>query len=229
VLSAVSDPGRLTVVTAPTANSAGVYRLKFDAGNWSTPYQIRVDSRYDSAPEDPHNTTILHAIDKVATTDLTYKNTPVLERRVDVRVIDDENPSLFQLESGANTLVSAGDPQTGPGTGDTYTVRLASAPSSDVRDALITDGQTDIAAGPGVAYAAIGDEQQVTLFSGNFVIAGNTVTRAPDSNLGSWIDDGFKAGMRIHIDGVGDFQVDAANGAVSAQVLTLTSAPAAGT
>ncbi len=231
VLSSYDGPtSRFQEVTAPTANDPGVYSLTFDDTNWSTPFRVGVAARYDSAPEDPHNTTITHSIDTGATTDTTYATTPVLERRVDARVIDDENPGLFLLESGGRTLVSAGDAQTGPGTGDSYTLRLNSAPSADVRDALITDGQTDIVADPGngIDYAAIGDLQEVSLFDGNISISGMVVTRAPDSNLGSWLDDGFAPGMRIRIEGLGDFQIAAGDDAVTAQALTLTTAPAAG-
>ena len=179
-----ADPtGRFQTTIAPTADTPGVYSLKFDASNWNMPFRVAVAARYDSAPEDPHNTTISHTIDTTATTDPTYKTTPVVERRVDVRVIDDENPGLFLLESGGKTLVSAGSAQGGPGTGDSYTIRLTSAPTATVKDALITDGQTDVVAGAGVAYEAIGDLQAVSLFDGNISVAGNTVTRRLTATL----------------------------------------------
>ena len=229
-----SADGRFHTVTAPTANDPGVYYVEFTSANWNSPVLITVSARYDSAPEDPHNTTITHSIDLANTTDTpdvngrSYNVTPVVEQRVYTRVIDDENSGVFQLETAGTTLVSAGSSQDGHGSGDSYTQRLTHAPTSDVRVALITDGQTDIVAGGSVAYAAVGDVQVVEHFTGNFTISGSTVTRAADSNLGSWIDDGFTAGMKIRIEGVGDFWIAKVAGSVTAQALTLTAAPTSG-
>ena len=44
----------------------------------------------------------------------------------------------------------------GPGTGDSYTLRLTSSPTKNVDVALVTDGQTDIVAAPGIAYKSVG-------------------------------------------------------------------------
>src|SRR5438067_12326188 len=63
--------------TDPTGDAAGVYYVEFDHSNWSTPVIITVAARNDSAPEDPHNTAIIHSIDlnPAHTTDTAYNAT----------------------------------------------------------------------------------------------------------------------------------------------------------
>ena len=197
---------RFVTVTAPTANAAGVYYVEFNSANWNTAVLVTVSARNDNAPEDPHNTSIAASIDLAHTHDVadpvshtSYSATPVTARRIDARVIDDENAGVFQVESGGTTLVQAGTANGGPGSGDSYTLRLTSPPKQDVDVALVTDGQTDIAVAPGIVYKAIGGLQTVQLFTGNVSVAGATITRAAGSELGSWTDDGFALGMLVRI------------------------------
>jgi hypothetical protein len=234
-----SDP-RFHVKVAPTGNDAGEYYVEFDSTNWNDPVVIKIDARFDTAPEDPHNTPFHHTIDTAFTTDVpdangqSYHNpaNPVMEQRLDTRVIDDENPGLFQVESEGTTLVKAGDAQTGPGTGDSYTARLTSAPKSNVEVALISDGQTDVVMDGSITYKAVGGLQPVQLFGGNVVVNGSarTITRGVDAELGNWASDGFTVGMHIRLstDGFGDIEGNIDSITPDGQTLTIAAIGAIG-
>src|SRR5262249_20925578 len=77
------------------------------------------------------------------TTDTDYlANITTGDVRVDVQVLDDESPGVFLLESGGKTLVTAGTTSSPPDPTkqeDTYTMRLTSAPTSDVKIDIVTD------------------------------------------------------------------------------------------
>src|SRR5262249_4075800 len=139
------DANRFFVDQSVTPKSPGKSRVEFDSTNWNAPILLKVKARFDNVAEDPHNTVITHSITLAQTTDPAYAavdglgRSVVLEQRLDARIIDDENAGIFQVESGGNTLVSAGSAQEGHGKGDSYTMRLTSAPTSNVEVALITD------------------------------------------------------------------------------------------
>ena len=125
------------------------YTVWFDSTNWFDPVIITVHARNDFAPEDPHNTTITHTIDTTLTSDTTKYGAQAaveaIKTRLDVLVLDDENPGVWVLESDGKTVVTAcGSTCAVPGAGDSYQLRLTSQPTSQVRIALITDGQVDI-------------------------------------------------------------------------------------
>ncbi|HEX8031327.1 MAG TPA: hypothetical protein VF491_22815, partial [Vicinamibacterales bacterium] len=151
------------------------------------------------------------------------------------RILDDETPGVFLLESGGSTLVTAqtaSDPPTA--TGDSYKMRLTGAPGATVSVAIVTDGQTDINENDGtITLTKIGGKQPTKLFTGNIVITGNTITLGTGSELLNFINDGFLPGQEIRILGTNlvttDYQISSADNAVTANSITLTSAPTAGT
>src|SRR5262249_1865815 len=196
----VSEPNGLE-----GAAGAGVYYVEFDSSNWDKPVLISVAARNDQDSQDPRDTTITHSIDKAFTTDtpdihgLSYKSTPVVGPRIDARVIDDETPGVFQIESGGRTLVTSGSAQNGHGKNDTYTQRLTSAPddpATSVHVALVTDGQTDIVAdaGQGIVYAAIGGARPGRLVTRHNPPPGPPLSLVPQSHPRSVVPDGLGAG-----------------------------------
>ena len=217
------------------------YRVRFTSGNWFIPVTVVLHARNDFAPEDPHNTTITHTMNTTLTTDAGYLDyssagtkTAIVER-VDVLVLDDENPGVWALASDGKTLVTAcaGDPCTAPGIGDSYRLRLNSQPTATVKIALITDGQADVVLGGGVTLESVGGLQASQAFSGNLTVSGTgpifTITRANGSDLGNFLDEGFVIGQRIRISGIsgttaadGDYVITN----LGILTLTVTSAPA---
>ncbi|MFL6033492.1 MAG: hypothetical protein ACJ74I_00290, partial [Gaiellaceae bacterium] len=134
-------------------STGSVYTATFNSGNWFIPLLVDVHARNDFAPQDPHNTTLKHTID-ASSSDAAYKTAKITER-VEVLVIDDENPGVFVLPSdGTTVVVACGNDActlppnctTHPEKCDTYQLRLNSAPApgTEVKIALISDGQTDI-------------------------------------------------------------------------------------
>ncbi|HEX5279640.1 MAG TPA: hypothetical protein VFW28_06150 [Micropepsaceae bacterium] len=240
VLSSFTGDSRFGVISDPTGDTAGSYYVDFDSTNWNTPVLIQVAARNDSAPEDPHDTTISHTIDAAHTTDSQYAATHtvtvngvgtqianVAQQNLDARVIDDENAGVFTLDTAGQTLVSSGSAQNGAGTGDSYDMRLTSQPTAPVNVSLITDGQTDITPDltHGIQYAAIGGLNPVKLFEGDVSINGAAITRSGNAALGSWTTDGFSPGMHIRIAQNGATIVDGATiSSISpdGQTITLT-------
>src|SRR5262249_48229922 len=158
-----------------------------------------------------------------------------ISQTFDALVIDDGEADLFTLESGGSTVVTAGTAKDGPGAPDTYTMRLTQAPQTTVNVDVITDGQTDINQNSGqITLQPTGFVQNLQLCKGNLwvkpVNGTWTLTRAPGSELGSWIADGFMPGQTIRIQGTGVAGVDgtyviaSAKGSVTDQVITLTTA-----
>ena len=193
------------------------YTVTFDASNWFVPVIVTMHARNDFAPEDPHNTTITHTIDPSAllTTDTKYRNAApggtaqTVTERLDVLVLDDENPGVFVLQSDGSTLVTAcmNNPCTLPGTGDSYQLRLNSQPTSQVKVAIVTDGQVGVNSSlvdpSRLKLEAIGGLQAAQAFKGNIAFTGGVITRANGSDLGSFLDEGFQKGQRIRLSGTG--------------------------
>jgi hypothetical protein len=230
-----SADSRFVTDSAVTANAPGVYHVSFDASDWSDPVLVSVHARDDFATEDAHNTPIIHSIDPdpSKTTDADYRNAAgsASDERIDVRVLDDEKPGMLVLESAGKTQVSAGDTTSGPGPGDSYTVRLNSEPTTDVKVAIVTDGQTDVTTGGRISLEAIGRLESSELFNGNLLVSGSVITRATGSELGSFASEGFAAGQLIRISGAGAANGDYTVASVSSngKQMTLATSPAAGT
>ena len=223
------------------------YYVDFDSSNWNTPVIVTAHAVQRGSVEDPHNTTFFATIDATATIDAVYKTAALANgqgtsQRLDMLVIDDGAAGVFLRESAGSTLVSAGTASTGPGTGDTYQVRLDAPPRADVNIDIVTDGQTDIDANNPAALGRItlaqtGGMQPIQLFTGNITVAQTagvwTITRASGSETGSWLSDGFLPGQKIRIEGTGIVGVDnpsgyytiaAATGSVSDLTITLSAA-----
>jgi Ca2+-binding RTX toxin-like protein len=233
-----SADGRFSSSVGGCPSTGTTYFAQFNEFNWYQPLIVAIHARNDFAVEDPHNTVLLHTIVNIAghaTTDTAYNTAaPTVREHVDVLVLDDESPGVFTLESDGKTLVVAcGNPTcTAPGDGDSYLLRLTSAPFANVKIAIVTDGQTDVdlsSVDPSrIALEAIGHIDSTQSFLGNITIAAGgptaTFTRANGSELGSFLDEGFVIGQRIRLGGAG-----APNGdyvIVDLTALTLTVKPA---
>jgi hypothetical protein len=201
----------------------------FDDAGWDDPVLVTIHSVNDGSVQDPHNTTIFQSVvEDIVNGDPAYNAiADHSTQRLDVMVLDDETPGVFLQESGGRTLVAGGNTLTGPGAGDTYTIRLTSQPTADVNIDLVPDGQTDIdvndliAAGR-ISLVATGGLQPTQLFTGNITTSAGakTITRASGDELGSFIEDGFVPGQRIRIEGAGagfdgDYYIDSAPGSVT--------------
>ncbi len=175
--------------------------ITFTAANWNAPVRIVTTARQDFRREDPGNTTITHRVDTtVPDADTTYT---FADQRVDVEALDDDTPGVLLYETGGQTIVIKGDTTSGPGPGDTYTLRLTKQPNGNVTIALLTDGQTDVKTinGVPVTLVSVGGLVAAPLFLGNVTFSGTTITRALGSELGSFLLEGFAAGQLLRITG----------------------------
>ena len=91
--------------------------LTFTTDDWDTPQVVTVSAVQDGAFEDPLTSVLTFTATEA------YGAARVL---ADVRVLDDETPGVLIRETDHSTLVTDG------GAGDTYLVRLTSAPTADV-------------------------------------------------------------------------------------------------
>jgi Ca2+-binding RTX toxin-like protein len=113
----------------------------FDAGNFDDPLVITVTAKNTFTVEDPTYTVLVLSVDDTTGPgrDTAYDD---VIGRLDVLVHDDHAPGVYVEESGGSTLVTV--PASGPGTSDTYTMRLLSRPSATVTIRFVTDGETTI-------------------------------------------------------------------------------------
>src|SRR5262249_49804851 len=71
--SAYPDLTATDPTTCPSAfDPTKPYKITFDSTNWFVPVVVTLHSRNDSAPQDPHNTTITHTIDPAGTGSAKY-------------------------------------------------------------------------------------------------------------------------------------------------------------
>src|SRR5262249_15164650 len=180
--------GRFSTLTAAFGNTAGVYQVTFTPANWNVPVLIKVSAFDDFARQDAHDTLITHAVLPGSAAEYVAL---AAKQPLDVRVLDNETAGVVVTESGGKTLVTLGDRRTHPsGPGDSYTLRLTSAPKADVKVAIVTDGQADVSPLGGLTLEAVGGATPVRLFNGQVTIAGNTITRAGDATFGSFLTEG---------------------------------------
>src|SRR5262249_54959713 len=181
--------------------------------------------------------TVIPAVENTALNPVKIRiNGSGISQTIDAQVIDDGAAGLFTLESGGSTLVSAGTATQGPGLPDTYTMRLTKVPQTTVNVDVITDGQTDILPDGGqITLHETGLTQNPGFFDKSNVSVGLiggvwTISRAPGSQLGSFIADGFLPGQTITIHGTGPggvdgtYKIDSAKGSVADQTIKLTNA-----
>ena len=152
-----------------------------------------------------------------------------------IEVLDDETADVVSIETGVDTVVQkcGNDACTTPGSKiDSYDMRLTKQPTGDVEVAILTDGMVDVTMINGLPitpsqYKVIGGLIARQLFIGNITIGANglTITRANGSDLGNFVDEGFLRGdrIRVHIQGLGDFDAQIADTptGVTEKVLTL--------
>src|SRR5262249_9751206 len=223
-----SDP-RFTTLTTAFGNTAVVYRVTFTPANWNNPVLIKVSAVDDFARQDPHDTLVVHAVEPGSAPEYVAQ---AIKQRLDVRVLDNETAGLVVTESDGKTQVTLGD--TGnhvPGPGDSYTLRLTSQPTANVKIAIITDGQTDVKPLGSLTMEAVGGATPVRLFSGNITISGNTIIRTGGAESGSFVSEGFKPGQLIRIGGTGtvsDGDYHLLSVAADGLSMTLTASPLVG-
>ncbi|HEY5224284.1 MAG TPA: hypothetical protein VIJ18_14705 [Microbacteriaceae bacterium] len=214
IMLASTDP-RFSVISNPDGVHAGVYRLTFTTGDWSTPVVIREEATLWYSPADPHNSYLTATVAVGSAAD--YIGVDNSLTPWDVLVMNDLTPAGIVQAPDNMVVTKCGDALcTRPGAGSSFSLRLASAPTSSVTVAMITDGQTDVVVGGRVTLGAIGAPKAVGLFTGNVTVAGAVITLAAGSELGSLISDGFKVGQLVRLSG-GTYA-----GAVTATILAVT-------
>src|SRR5262249_163100 len=185
---------------------------------------VKVAAVDDLLREDPHDTLVVHTVNP--TNSAPEYVSQAATQRLDVRVLDNETPGVVVTESNDSTQGTLGNvtPHT-PGPGDSYTLRLTMAPTSNVNVAVVTDGQADVSPLGSLAMAAVGGATPVRLFNGDFTVSGSTITRANLSALGSFITDGFAKGQLIQVGGTSsalDGNYTIASVSTDGQSMTLT-------
>ncbi len=128
-----SDP-RLVMSSADPRFSAGT--LTFDDTNWNVPATIDLSADQDFVVQNPLIAEIAH---DVGGTDAAYTSFFAThpDPELDVRLLDTDGAGVYVRQTDGDTLVVQGDP-----VGDTYSLRLTSAPAADVTIAFLTDDQT---------------------------------------------------------------------------------------
>jgi Ca2+-binding RTX toxin-like protein len=160
--------------------------------------------------------------------------TPVAE--LEVQVIDDESADVLVTESDGETVVVRG------GEGDDYTLRLTTAPDSDVTVQLSSDGQTALGdadpADPRISFTDVGPAPSLTVtadIADNAAAPGSQNDTIARTDGGSWLDDGLRAGELIGVSGdanpvnSGVFRIDQVNDTVITLEADAALADSAGT
>ena len=127
------------IAAAANASQAGQFdpatnTITFTAGNWLTPFVVRVTGAEDSLVENPLDTSIVHTITSSDTLAGNYRNVTVQPEQK-LHLLDNDIGSVIVTQTNGGTLVS--DNQS-----DTYTLQLAKAPSALVHVSLLSDGKT---------------------------------------------------------------------------------------
>ncbi len=145
-LTSTDGLSRFASADASCPAAGTTYTVQFTLANWNIPLYVTVHARDDFARQDAQNVTLTHTVSSSGGGVGAKYTSPIGARRLDVFVIDDENPGAFVRESDGSTLVTAcGATCSVPGPGDYYDIRLNRAPNANVTVALVTDGQTDVA------------------------------------------------------------------------------------
>lgn len=216
------------------------------AGDWDDAVRIAIRARDDDRPEDRQIAVVGFTCGSTATcgaaSGYRIPNFRSGTGLLDIEVVDDETPGLLVIETGTSTIVVDDDPVTGVDEStlltsqDTYTIRLTRAPDGTVTVAVLTDGLTDVVSinGVPVVLQPIGGYVPTRLFAGQITISGTSITRGSDSDLGSFLDEGFAAGQFVRVTtGAGTeadpyVTVDATVTAVTEQTMTLSAIGALG-
>ena len=179
------------------------YTVTFNQLNWFIPVMVTVHARNDFAAEDPQAVGARPHDRPVDDRSVLSRDGPggsaqqILAADLRDRDRRRQPRRLRQRRAAArrSSRCAATPLCTIPGPGDSYTLRLTSQPTDSVQVAIITDGQTDATGGS--RRRSVGGLRPTQLFTGNITVSGSTITRAAGSDLGSFVDEGFVAGMRI--------------------------------
>ncbi|MBD3648354.1 MAG: hypothetical protein HUJ31_13080, partial [Pseudomonadales bacterium] len=178
--------------------STPITEIVFTPDNYDEWRTLEIRAVDDADEENPNRSRITHTFES---DDEKYQNevneqsqitgpTPV---ELDVTVHDNDTPRVIVYETEGNTKVVAGQ------SGDEYTLRLSTAPTSDVTVTLYPDGQTYFpdAATQGITVVDVGDPiSGVAVDMRDNATGGlDTITRV----TGSFLEDGFQAGDVIEI------------------------------
>ncbi len=196
--------------------------ITFTAADWDKPVLVSIGARNDFAKEDPFTAVISFVRDADLTIDANgdylFPNLRSGHGLIAIEVIDNDTPGAVILESGGNTLLIVDNLDTvvDETKTDDYFVRLTMQPAAGttVEMAVITDGLADVLTidGNPVVLQEIGGLRPAQLFKGSIIFGEEdgkgTLTRGTGADLGSFADEGFKAGGLIRIFGSGALAVD---------------------
>ncbi|HKJ56179.1 MAG TPA: hypothetical protein VJ978_09355, partial [Nitriliruptoraceae bacterium] len=200
--AAVADAAAAVVTLVRVAPT-----IQFDATDWYLPVFVQVAASQDFVREDRRTTAVTHSIVAIAGDDGETPDAGYLavgdSKRIGITVLDDDTPGVVVDLSGRDTVVVKREPGQviNDADRDDYTIRLTSAPTTPVTIEILTDGQTNVVAGPGVTLSPVGDYRATEGFRGTAVFAGATITRGAGSELGSFLAEGFVVGAWIQIVG----------------------------
>ena len=110
--------GRIYLTNGPDPLSTQISSLTFSPADWSTPQTVYVHARDDGQKE---NTAIVKIVHSVTSNDPAYAAL-VGTQTVNVTVLDTNSPGVLFTQTDQSTTVVKG------GAGDSYTMRLTSAP-----------------------------------------------------------------------------------------------------
>jgi Big-like domain-containing protein/PKD domain-containing protein/Calx-beta domain-containing protein len=169
------DPDSQTDVGSGAGVAVG---LTFTTGNWSTTQTVTVTAVDDSVVEGAHSSTITHT---GTSADAKYNGIGI--SAVSASVADNDSEGVTIVESAGSTDVSENGP-----TSDTYTIVLASQPTSSVGVAVDPDSQTYVGAGPAATIF-------VTFSTGNW----NTPQTVTVTAVSDGIPEGSHSSTITHV------------------------------
>jgi len=205
----------------------GIWRIRFNAGNWNDAVRVGIQARDDFRREDPGTAVISFERDDTLSLDAGYifPNLRSGTGLLAIEVIDNDTAGVVVQESNNSSQLIKGSAAT-----DDYTIRLTQQPTANVQVAILTDGLADVVSIGGVAVTLqeIGGLRPSQLFTGGIIFANvdgkGTLTRGVGDDLGNFNDDGFFAGQWLRIAGTDAFKGDYVVESVTENVVTLKTA-----
>ena len=120
----------ITLVVDAAQLTTQVTEMTFTASNWDSPQSVLINAVNDKLNEGDHSSSISHTVSSADTNYDGFSVTPLV-----VNITDNDNAGVSITQSGGSTTAVEG------GAGDSYSVILASQPTSDVTVAFNTDAQ----------------------------------------------------------------------------------------
>ena len=127
------------------AGAGGAIELTFTAADWDTPQTVTVTAVDDDVDVGDRLSTIAHAVGSV---DVNYQGRVL--GNVIASITEDDTAGVIVTETDEVTHVGEG------GTTDSYAIVLNSRPLTDVLITAVSDGQTDLGAGPTIQLTFTG-------------------------------------------------------------------------